>query len=195
VWFEALKRDIKPALGPSRLFLYYIERSIERQPRCNVPVCLRDGYKALKRFGVCKESQWRYAIGKFSIRPSKKCFEAAAAVQVTQYARVKRDLRQLKACLASGNAITIGMSIYESFESLQVKRTGVVPMPKPNERLLGGHAVLVVGYRDESQSFIVRNSWGARWGRSGYFFLPYEYLISRNCYAWDFWTLLELAAT
>jgi C1A family cysteine protease len=89
----------------------------------------------------------------------------------------------------------MGMSVYESFESLQVKRTGVVPMPKPNERLLGGHAVLVISYRDESQSFIVRNSWGATWGRSGYFFLPYDYLMSRNRYAWDFWTLLELAAT
>ena len=115
-------------------------------------------------------------------------------VQLTQYARVKRDLRHLKACLASGNAITMGMSVYESFESRRVKRTGVVPMPQPHERLLGGHAVLVVGYRNQSQSFIVRNSWGTRWGRSGYCFLPYEYLMSRKHYAWDFWTILELAS-
>ena len=195
VWFEALKRDVEPALRPSRLFLYYIERSIERHPRCNVPVCLRDGHKALKRFGVCKESQWRYVIGKFSIRPPETCFKAAAAVQVTQYARVTRDLQRLKACLAGGNAITMGMSVYESFESRRVKRTGVVPMPEPHERLLGGHAVLVVGYRDESQSFIVRNSWGPKWGRSGYCFIPYDYLMSRQHYAWDFWTILELAAT
>ena len=194
VWFEALKRDVEPALRPSRLFLYYIERSIERHPRCNVPVCLRDGHKALKRFGVCKESQWRYVIGKFSIRPPETCFNAAAAVQVTQYARVARDLQRLKACLAGGNAITMGMSVYESFESRRVKRTGVVPMPEPHERLLGGHAVLVVGYRDESQSFIVRNSWGPKWGRSGYCFIPYEYLMSGKHYAWDFWTILELAS-
>jgi C1A family cysteine protease len=194
VWFEALKRDVKPALQPSRLFIYYVERSSERQPRCNVPVCLRDGYKALRQYGVCKESQWRYVIGKFSIRPPEKCFTAAADVHVTQYARVKRDLRHLKACLAAGNPITMGMSVYESFESQRVKQTGVVPMPKPGERLLGGHAVLVVGYRDESQSFIVRNSWGPKWGRSGYCFIPYEYLMSRKHYAWDFWTLLELAA-
>lgn len=194
VWFEALKRDVKPALRPSRLFVYYIERSIERQPRCNVPVCLRDGHKALKRFGVCKESQWRYVIGKFSIRPPETCFKAAAAVQLTQYARVKRDLQHLKACLAGGYAITMGMSVYESFESRRVKRTGVVPMPEPHERLLGGHAVLVVGYRNESQSFIVRNSWGTKWGRSGYCFLPYDYLMSRKRYAWDFWTILELTS-
>jgi len=194
VWFEALKRDFKLALRPSRLFLYYIERSIERQPRCNVPVSLRDGHKALKRFGVCKESQWRYVTGKFSIRPPQECFEAAAAVRLTQFARVKRDLRHLKACLASGNAITMGMSVYESFESRRVKRTGVVPMPEPDERLLGGHAVLVVGYRDENQSFIVRNSWGAKWGHSGYCFIPYEYLMSGKHYAWDFWTILELTS-
>jgi len=194
LWFEGLKRDLKPALRPSRLFLYYNERSIERDPRCNVPVCLRDGHKALKRFGVCKESQWRYVIGKFSIRPPEKCFQAAAAVQLTEYARVKRDLQHLKACLASGCPFTMGMSVYESFESSRVKRTGIVPMPKPDERLLGGHAVLVVGYREDNQSFIVRNSWGAKWGRGGYCFMPYDYLMSRKHYAWDFWTILELAA-
>jgi len=53
-------------------------------------------------------------------------------------------------------------------------------MPKPNEQLEGGHAVLAVGYDDANQWFIVRNSWGTGWGMKGYFTLPYSYLLDQN---------------
>jgi hypothetical protein len=39
---------------------------------------------------------------------------------------------------------------------------------------LGGHAVLIVGYDDANQCFIVKNSWGAGWGESGYFRIAYS---------------------
>ena len=40
----------------------------------------------------------------------------------------------------------------------------------------GGHAVLIVGYNDAGQYFIVKNSWGASWGESGYFKIAYSEL-------------------
>jgi C1A family cysteine protease len=42
----------------------------------------------------------------------------------------------------------------------------------------GGHAVLIVGYSDAGQYFIVKNSWGADWGESGYFRIAYSELNS-----------------
>jgi C1A family cysteine protease len=54
--------------------------------------------------------------------------------------------------------------------------------------MLGGHAVLAVGYDDNAQRFIVRNSWGRRWGIAGYFTMPYAYLADDNLAA-DFWTI------
>ena len=116
-------------------------------------------------------------------------------MRVTEYARVKRNLGHMKACLAGGSPFAMGVSIYESFESKHVRRTGLVPIPAVNEKLLGGHALLVVGYDDRSRRFIVRNSWGPRWGRVGYCFIPYDFVVHRRKFAWDFWTIGSLAAS
>ncbi len=70
----------------------------------------------------------------------------------------------------------------------EVALTGVVDMPHPDERVVGGHAVMAVGYDDAVKRFIVRNSWGIRWGMKGYFTMPYAYLADRN-FSDDFWTI------
>jgi C1A family cysteine protease len=78
--------------------------------------------------------------------------------------------------------------VYESFESQEVADSGKVPMPKANEAVLGGHAVLAVGYDEDQQRFIVRNSWGDNWGIDGYFIMPYPYLLQGSL-SRDFWTI------
>ena len=80
------------------------------------------------------------------------------------------------------------------FPSTAVAKTGVVPMPAANEAVLGGHAVLAVGYNHTAQQFLVRNSWGAAWGLAGYFLIPYAYLTNPNL-ASDFWTIRTVAVT
>ena len=59
-------------------------------------------------------------------------------------------------------------------------------MPKKDERPVGGHAVLAVGYNQKQKRFLVRNSWGKSWGKDGYCTMPYEYLETQ---AADFWTI------
>jgi C1A family cysteine protease len=61
-------------------------------------------------------------------------------------------------------------------------------MPKRKEKLLGGHAVMAVGYQHPAKRFIVRNSWGTDWGLDGYFTMPYAYLLDGNL-SDDFWTV------
>jgi C1A family cysteine protease len=94
----------------------------------------------------------------------------------------------MKGCLAAGYPFVFGFTVYESFESASVAKTGVVPYPSTGEKVLGGHAVLAVGYDDASQRFIVRNSWGPGWGMKGYFTIPYSYLTDNNL-SDDFWTI------
>jgi C1A family cysteine protease len=148
---------------------------------------IRDGIKTMKNQGVCSETRWPYIISKFATKPGAACYKEALKRQITSYHRIL-TLDDMRTCLAEGFPFVFGFTVYESFESQEVARNGIVQMPQPTERSLGGHAVLAVGYDDEERRFIVRNSWGTDWGQKGYFTIPYEYLASRNL-ADDLWTI------
>jgi len=131
---------------------------------------------------------WPYQIGRFTAKPTAAAFAAAAKRQLLGYARVLQTLTQLRGCLAEGRPFVLGFTVYENFESQAVAATGVAGLPGPGERALGGHAVLCVGYDDATSRFLLRNSWGPKWGQKGYFTLPYAYLLDTNLSA-DFWTM------
>jgi len=184
--FEQKKQSI-PDFTPSRLFIYYQERYLEGTITTDSGAMIRDGMKVVANDGAPPETLWPYDITKFTQKPPTTVFDEGKKNQVLIYRRVLRDLNQMKGCLASGYPFVFGFSVYESFESQDVARTGAMPMPAKGEQLLGGHAVLAVGYDDTQQRFIVRNSWGTGWGKNGYFTMPYQYLLERNLSS-DFWT-------
>ena len=176
-----------PLVDLSRLFVYYNERVIEHTVMSDAGAMLRDGIKTLAKLGVCSEKRWPYGISKFTAKPTPTCYKEAADHQITSYQRLA-SLNDMRACLADGFPFVFGFTVYESFESDQVAQTGIVTMPKQTERVLGGHAVMAVGYNDADKMFIVRNSWGTRWGQMGCFTMPYDYLANSSLSA-DFWTI------
>ena len=185
--FELMKQKAVDFM-PSRLFIYYNERVIENTVKTDSGAQIRDGIKSVNKQGVCPESLWPYDENKFAVKPSAACYSDALTHTVINYSRVPRTLVQMKGCVADGFPFVIGFTVYESFESAQVAKTGKLNMPKPNEQVIGGHAVCVVGYDDTAVRFIMRNSWGNAWGLKGYFTMPYEYLMNGNL-SDDFWTL------
>lgn len=188
IQFDQLKEKLATTFVPSRLFIYYNERVIEGTVNSDSGAQIRDGIKSVAQQGVCPEEMWPYVIANFTEKPPANCYEVAAQHTAVQYSRLVQSLNQLKGCLASGYPFVFGFTVYESFESQQVAQTGVAPMPAPGEQVLGGHAVMAVGYDDDQQRFIVRNSWGTGWGMQGYFTMPYTYLTERSLSS-DFWTI------
>ena len=177
----------RPPVDLSRLFVYYNERALEGTTREDSGAFLRDGIKTLVKQGVCTEKRWPYTISKFTVKPATGCYHEALNHQVLSYLRIL-TLNEMKACLAEGYPFVFGFTVYESFESDPVTRTGQVNLPRPGERSVGGHAVLAVGFNDSTKRFLVRNSWGTDWGMNGYFTMPYQYLAEGNL-ADDFWTI------
>ena len=173
----------------SKLFIYYNARALEGTVDYDSGAYLRDVIKTLVNNGACRESLWPYTISKFTEKPTASCYVEALNHQVLGYYRIG-TLTEMKSCLASGLPFMFGFAVYESFLSDTVELTGKVPMPLKKERMIGGHAVMAVGYRDSDKRFIVRNSWGTGWGMEGYFTMPYAYLDSRKLSS-DFWTITK----
>lgn len=187
VEFDLMKQHLTD-FQPSRLFIYYNERVIEGTVAADAGAQIRDGIKSVASMGVCSETEWPYDIGKFAEKPGASCFADAAKHKVVLYQRLIQDLNTMKGCIASGYPFVFGFTVYQEFEGAEVAKSGIVPMPKTRERAIGGHAVMAVGYDDDSEQFTVRNSWGSTWGLDGYFKLPYAYASSHRL-ASDFWTI------
>lgn len=182
------KRQGLEWITPSRLFIYYGERVIEDAVAQDNGAQIRDGIKVVADKGVCAETTWPYDIAQFAAEPSAAAYAEALTHQAVRYERVPQDLWSLKQVLADGTPIVFGFTVYSSFETAEVAATGVLPMPEPTDKALGGHCVVLVGYEDAHDQFIVRNSWGPDWGDGGYFRMPYLYASSASL-ADDFWAI------
>ncbi|KRF39217.1 hypothetical protein ASG93_23390 [Paenibacillus sp. Soil787] len=173
----------------SRLFLYWHERELEGHVDEDSGAYIRDGMKVLQKIGVCPEEDYPYHITDFRDTPDPKAERDAANYKISDYHRIT-DLYALKAALAEQSPVVIGMMLYESFQSPEAAQTGKISVPKKKrERVLGGHALLAVGYVDRGQSgyVIVRNSWGEDWGDHGYCYIPYKMFQDPDS-VMDMWT-------
>jgi len=178
----------KPMVDFSRLFVYYTSRVwVEGVPPGEDSGCMiRDVMKALCKYGACHEEDWPYIVRNFSVAPSTKAKAKANEHQITRYYRLP-NLKNIKICLKEGYPVVGGFMVPASIDDAKTVRTGIVKYPGPSESFVGGHAVLFVGYDDNTKLLTFQNSWGTYWGNKGFGFLPYEFVD--NMLANDFWTI------
>lgn len=188
VEFERMKHGFTPVFTPSRLFIYYNERKLLGTQDKDGGAPLREAIKVLAKQGDCPEHHWPYIPAQVNTAPPHPCYREAVRYQDMSYARLTQDLAHMKACLSAGSPFVLAIGMYSGCEAPQAAKTDVMPTPKPGETFLGNHAVMAVGYDDGREQFIVRNSWGPKWGMQGYFWLPYAYVLDPKL-AGDFWTL------
>ena len=192
----AQRKQLLECFMPSRLFIYFNERAIEHTTAEDAGAQLRDGIKTVAKQGVPPETDWPYSenMSVVTEKPDVQAYTDALRYKVIAYHRIAAKapdafLTLMKSCLADGYPFVFGFTVYSAFEGAQVAKTGILNMPNTKtEEIVGGHAVLAVGYDDKTQRILVRNSWGPKWGQKGYFWMPYAY-ISNAKLASDFWTI------
>lgn len=185
--YENHRQDQK-FVTPSRLWIYYQERAMEGTVASDSGAQIRDGIKVVHTLGAPPESVWPYKPEKFATHPTTRAAKDAKSDEAITYQAPAQSLTALQTCLAAKIPVVFGFTVYDSFESEEVAQTGIVAMPKKGEGVAGGHAVMLVGYDNTTDRFKVRNSWGDGWGLSGYFEMPYDYVLSSKL-ASDFWLI------
>jgi len=193
----------------SRLFLYKATRELIHA-KGDSGAYLRSTMGALALFGIPPEEYWPYQIATFDNEPTAFCYAFAQDFKAISYYRLDDAgikpaalLTRIKANLAGGLPSVFGFTVYSSIS--QAAKTGRIPYPSKGEKVMGGHAMLVVGYDDNvtitnattgavsKGGLIIRNSWGTGWGDHGYGTLPYDFVL--NHLAVDFWSLTNQAWT
>lgn len=175
---------------PSRLFIYYNSRAIAGTESEDSGAYLRDVVKAVNKQGYVPEKNYTYTRKNLFAKPSDELYVDAATRCVSAYERIEDgNVSTMMNCLAEGYPFVFGMVVYNQAFSI-AEKTGVMPMPKKNDDIIGGHAVIAVGYDLERKAFIVRNSYGASWGNKGYFLLPFDFADNPEL-MWDCWVLKQ----
>lgn len=160
----------------SRNFLYYVERMIDGDITADLGSSMHTVAKVLIHYGICEEKLWPYNEFTLFMDPTIKCWRSAHNHRITSSVELK-TLDDMKTCLIQGSPFMFGIMIYQSFMDTI---DGWIQIPQPDEELLGGHALVVMGYIEEKKVFICRNSWSTSWGDKGYLYLPYEYMMNKD---------------
>lgn len=168
------KKDKTKFTDLSRLFVYYNARLLDNAVDEDVGAYVRDGIKAVNKYGVCSELTWPYLIDRFANPPSVKSYEEGLTRIIENYYRVNTVEDMIDALNADIPVVT-SMNVYDSFYELDNPSTTILPMPKSSEDLIGGHAVTFVGYDLPKKLFLARNSFGEDWAMDGYFWVPFDY--------------------
>jgi C1A family cysteine protease len=190
----------------SRLFLYKAARNLMHQTG-DTGAFIRNTMGALVLFGIPPEEYWPYEIEDFEKEPPAFCYAFAQNYQTISYYRFdppgsnkQQVLDGVKNALNSGLPSMFGFTVYNSIS--QSGSEGHIPYPTAGEKIMGGHAMVAVGYDDHRKirnrnagaektvgAFLIRNSWGTTWGDQGYGWLPYDYLL--NGLAVDWWSVVK----
>jgi C1A family cysteine protease len=185
---EAFRRVLQvngqPDFDASRLFAYYIARQDKNN---DTGATIRDGFKAINKYGLCSEENHPYVPSRFARTPSIKAFNDALDHQSIQYERLPQTKEAIMDAVSRGYPVVYGKKIFDSFTSRQVAATGIVPVPDPfREKSHGGHCMVIFDY--DQKNTIEPNSWGRSWGRNGVCEVPWEYVLDTKLCS-DFWVI------
>lgn len=177
---------------PSILFIYYFGRLISGYNPMDedTGLSIRAGLKVISKYGVPPERFHPYIIENFKDKPNDRAIKEALKYKLSfEYLSVSQDIESIKNAIIDGNPVILLIVMYESFTNEEILRTGIIPIPNiETEKLIGYHTVSLYGWNDNTNHFIMMNTWSDQYGDNGWFYLPYEFVTNTKL-AFDLWTI------
>ena len=172
----------------SESFLYYNARNLDEDGTVNEDSGSRfkPSIDSLVKYGIALERIWPYKENIYNEKPSDEAYADGAKRKLVSAMNVNLKVDDIKSALVDNCPVAASFTLTQSFFE-HGRVDGYIPMPSEeeirsgleqdsNDSLHGRHAMVIVGFSDELQMFIVRNSWGEDWGDHGYCYIPYSYI-------------------
>lgn len=178
--FEHIIKSANPS-NPnlSEMFAYYNALKLDTQVGKLDPdlgSSFFEVVRAMSESGVCSEELCPYGDGDKLIQPSEQAYEEAKSRLVKCAQNVEVSHHAITSALAEGYPVAISLRLFDSF---QADANGFVYRPTAQEIQAGdtgNHAMVVCGFSEEDKVYIVRNSWGTKFGDRGYCYIPFSYI-------------------
>ena len=171
----------RPHVELSRQFIWTLARNMmdrDKDGKGDVDkktgTFIRLAYDVIRTFGVCPETYWPYD-SPWNRLPSLKSMRRATGHKIRGFYRIKGQgddrIDQILTALRANHPVTFGTRLPKSGFN---KQAAEGPVGVPTD-LGGGHAMIIVGYFAAS-GFLIKNSWGQKWGDGGFFTMAPEYV-------------------
>jgi C1A family cysteine protease len=185
----ALEYQIHKKLGKDVILsprqIYNETRLIEHTSSIDAGATINDAMEVLTRTGAVPEEAWPYKAGEYAASEPPR-------VKTAEHYKVGLNrqlsgLSEIKSALQYYGPIVAGITMYRSFQTDAVKKTGMVPLPASGDQVVGGFAICIVGFDDHKRLIKFKHAWGADWGDHGYGYLPYDF-VNKNLFG-DSWLI------
>ena len=169
---------------PSRLSQYYNSRELTGNEAFDEGCTYRDAYRALAKFGFTDENLWYYDISKNAEKPTQEAYDKANKTLVKRYQSLIPSLYAIQYVISHNLPVAFGCIIYDNFKDLD----GNFVVPYPAGKALGGHALCIISYCNETKLSKVLNSWGVDFGVKGCCYMHYSHILNPE-YVFEFWII------
>jgi len=122
----------------------------------------------MKTNGVADPGCWPYETQNLPYKPTAD--RNGRTVRLSDYTTLT-DIDDQKAWIDTVGPLSACFTCYYDFEAYG-PNSGVYTA-NPSSGVAGGHCIVIVGYDDSKQAWLVRNSWGTGWGMAGYCWFGY----------------------
>ena len=170
-----LKKNRQPDIDLSEQYVYFNARKAEGSAKTDAGSSLYGVIQTMKKDGVCLEHLFPYNPDNPSQEHPLEAYKDGQTRTVLRAKNVKKNLHAIKSAIYEGYPVAVSLKIFDSFNPIK----GFIRIPSEGEiqnQLSGNHAMVLCGYNDETRFFVVRNSWGVKFGEKGYCFIPYGYI-------------------